>query len=117
VFQPPRRLQDVTDLSELCKALGDPTRLQIMQLLSMARRALCACELEGQFDLSQPTVSHHLRILRQAGLVDSSRRGTWVFYEVNDAVRGKLQRLQQLLGTQAGAATSAVGAEAENEHG
>jgi ArsR family transcriptional regulator len=73
----------VTALAELCKALGDSTRLQMLQLLAGARRALCVCELESQFDLSQPTVSHHLKILRDAGLVQATRRGTWVFYELN----------------------------------
>ena len=96
-YRPPRRLEDVTALSELCKALGDPTRLNLVQLLAMAQRPLCACELESQFDLSQPTISHHLRILREAGLVNTSRKGTWVFYELNSAPFKLLQKLDKLL--------------------
>jgi ArsR family transcriptional regulator len=84
-------------LSDLCKALGDATRLQMLQLLAMAKRPLCACELENQFDLSQPTVSHHLRILRQAGVVSATRRGTWVFYELNAKPLKLLHRLEKLL--------------------
>jgi ArsR family transcriptional regulator, arsenate/arsenite/antimonite-responsive transcriptional repressor len=68
------------DLAAVLKALGDPTRLEIVALLAAARGALCACDVESRFDLSQPTVSHHLRLLREAGLVSGERRGTWVFY-------------------------------------
>jgi len=96
-FRPPRRLEDVTALSELCKALGDPTRLHMLQLLAMADRPLCACELEGPFDLSQPTISHHLRILREAGVVSTTRRGTWIFYELNPGALKLLRKLENLL--------------------
>lgn len=96
-FRPPRRLEDVTALSELCKALGDSTRLNMLQLLAMAQRPLCVCELESQFELSQPTISHHLRILREAGVVRTSRRGTWVFYELNPGPFKLLQKLDKLL--------------------
>jgi len=92
-YQPPRALDDVAALSELCKALGDPSRLQMLQLLAMAKRPLCVCELESQFDLSQPTISHHLKVLRDVGLVNAERRGTWVFYEL---VPGPLRLLRWL---------------------
>lgn len=98
MFVPPRPLHDVSALSELCKALADPTRLQILQLLAMARRPLCVCELENQFNLSQPTVSHHLRLLRDAALVRATRRGTWVYYELNARPLQLLGALQTLWG-------------------
>ena len=100
-FKPPRRLEDVTVLSELCKALGDSTRLQMLQLLAIARRPLCACELESPFDLSQPTISHHLRILREAGVVSTTRRGTWIFYELNPGPLKLLRKLENLLTAEA----------------
>jgi ArsR family transcriptional regulator len=90
-------VKDVAALSELCKALGDATRLSMLQLLAMAQRPLCVCELESQFELSQPTISHHLRILREAGVVNTSRRGTWVFYELNREPFALLRKLESLL--------------------
>ncbi len=96
-FAPPRPVHDVTAMSGLCKALGDATRLSMLQMLAMAQRPLCVCELESQFDLSQPTISHHLRVLREAGLVRTSRRGTWVFYELKREPLALLRRLESLL--------------------
>ena len=64
----------------LCKVMGDETRLGILGLLLASDDALCACEIEACFDLSQPTISHHLRLLREAGLVTTERRGTWIHY-------------------------------------
>jgi ArsR family transcriptional regulator len=69
----------------------------MLQLLAMAKRPLCVCELENQFDLTQPTVSHHLRILREAGVVNATRRGTWVFYELNAKPLKLLRKLETLL--------------------
>jgi ArsR family transcriptional regulator len=62
------------------KALADPTRVAILNRL--AQGEACVCDLNATFDLSQPTISHHLKVLRDAGLVDVSRRGTWAFYRV-----------------------------------
>lgn len=98
-YRPPRALDDVAALSELCKALGDPSRLQMLQLLAMAKRPLCVCELETQFDLSQPTISHHLKVLRDVGVVSAERRGTWVFYELNPGPLQLLRWLDQLTET------------------
>ena len=68
------------------RALSDPTRVAIVNRLA-ANEECCVCDLNAAFDLSQPTISHHLKVLRDAGLVESSRRGTWVFYRlVPDAV-------------------------------
>ena len=80
-------------LAQLFKALADPTRVAIVNRLS-ALDSDCVCDLTTAFELSQPTVSHHLRILRDAGLVEAERRGTWAYYrlvpETVAAVRGAL---------------------------
>jgi ArsR family transcriptional regulator, arsenate/arsenite/antimonite-responsive transcriptional repressor len=62
------------------KALADPVRLRLMSIIASAGEEICVCDLTGQFDVSGPTISHHLRVLREAGLVDCERRGTWVYY-------------------------------------
>ena len=63
----------------LLKALADPVRLRLMSMIAAADEA-CVCDLTAPFALSQPTISHHLRVLREAGLVDAERRATWVYY-------------------------------------
>ena len=63
------------------KALADPARVAIVNRLAAAGE-VCVCDLTAALDLAQPTVSHHLRVLREAGLVESSRRGTWAFYRL-----------------------------------
>ena len=72
---------DVTPLAASLKVLGDPTRMRIIQILA-ANGSVCACDLEEPLGLSQPTVSHHLRQLADAGLVSRQKRGTWAFYQV-----------------------------------
>jgi ArsR family transcriptional regulator len=68
------------------RALSDPTRVAIVNRLASTEEC-CVCDLNAAFDLSQPTISHHLKVLRDAGLVESSRRGTWAYYRlVPDAV-------------------------------
>jgi ArsR family transcriptional regulator len=64
----------------LFKALSDPIRLRLMSIIASAGDETCVCDLTGQFDVSGPTISHHLKVLREAGLVDCERRGTWVYY-------------------------------------
>jgi len=66
----------------VAKALGDPTRIQLIDVLRKNAGQVCVCELVPLFDLSQPTVSHHLKVLRDAGLVGSERRGLWAYYYV-----------------------------------
>lgn len=66
-------------IAGLLKALADPVRLRLMSMIAAADE-VCVCELMVPFDVSQPTISHHLKVLRSAGLVDSERRGTWVYY-------------------------------------
>ena len=67
------------DLATVFKALSDPTRVAIVSRLASGEQC-CVCDLTDTFDLSQPTVSHHLRILRDAGLVEAERRGTFAYY-------------------------------------
>jgi ArsR family transcriptional regulator len=69
-------------MAALAKALGDPVRLQLVDVLRKHAGKVCVCELLPLFDLSQSTISHHLKLLRQAGIVDSERRGLWSFYYV-----------------------------------
>jgi ArsR family transcriptional regulator, arsenate/arsenite/antimonite-responsive transcriptional repressor len=69
-------------IAEIAKALGDPVRLQLIDVLCKHAGKVCVCELVPLFDLSQPTVSHHLKVLRTAGLVGSERRGLWAYYYV-----------------------------------
>ncbi|MBS1843259.1 MAG: helix-turn-helix transcriptional regulator [Actinobacteria bacterium] len=66
----------------VAKALGDPTRIQLIDVLRKNAGKVCVCELVPLFDLSQPTVSHHLKVLRDAGLVGSERKGLWAYYYV-----------------------------------
>jgi ArsR family transcriptional regulator, arsenate/arsenite/antimonite-responsive transcriptional repressor len=69
-------------MATIAKALADPVRLQLVDVLRKHAGKVCVCELVPLFDLSQPTVSHHLKVLRDAGLVDSERRGLWAYYYV-----------------------------------
>lgn len=73
----------------LLKAIADPVRLRLMSIIATADET-CVCELSGEFDVSQPTISHHLRVLREAGWVDSERRGTWVYYRPRPEAIGAL---------------------------
>ncbi len=69
-------------MASIAKALGDPVRLQLVDVLRKHAGQVCVCELVPLFQLSQPTVSHHLKVLREAGLVGSERRGLWAYYYV-----------------------------------
>jgi ArsR family transcriptional regulator len=69
-------------MADVAKALGDPIRLQLVDVLRRHAGKVCVCELVPLFDISQPTLSHHLKRLREAGLVDSERRGLWAYYYV-----------------------------------
>ncbi len=84
-----------TELASLFKALGDPVRLRLLSLIgSQPRGEACVCDLVGAFELTQPTISHHLKVLREAGLVRGDRRGTWVYYRVEPTA---FERLRSLL--------------------
>jgi ArsR family transcriptional regulator len=70
-------------MARVAKALGDPIRMQLVDVLRKHAGKVCVCELVPLFDLSQPTVSHHLKVLREAGIVGSERKGLWAYYYVN----------------------------------
>jgi ArsR family transcriptional regulator len=69
-------------MAEVAKALGDPIRLQLVDVLRKHAGQVCVCELVPLFEVGQPTLSHHLKKLREAGIVDSERRGLWAYYYV-----------------------------------
>ena len=75
--------EDAARMAVVAKALGDPVRLQLVDVLRKHAGKVCVCELVPLFDLSQPTVSHHLKKLRDAGIVGSERRGLWAYYYVH----------------------------------
>ncbi len=88
---------DAKAMAAMFKALGDPVRLRLLSLIASHEGGeACVCDLAGPFDVSQPTISHHLKVLREAGLIDCERRGTWVYYWVLPAA---LDRLGSLLST------------------
>jgi ArsR family transcriptional regulator len=89
-------------MADVAKALGDPVRLQLMSMIASAPDGeICVCDLTPAFELSGPTISHHLKTLREAGLVDSDRRGTWVYYRARPAI---MRQLAALLTVDAGEA-------------
>ncbi|MCD6638589.1 MAG: metalloregulator ArsR/SmtB family transcription factor [Nocardioides sp.] len=83
---------DAARLAPMFKALGDPVRLRMASMIA-ARPEVCVCEITPAFDLSSGTISHHLKTLREAGLVDSERRGTYVYYWINPEAIGALSAL------------------------
>jgi len=78
---PPMPRRAAEELAATFKALSDPTRVAILNRLAGAEEA-CVCDLTAAFDLSQPTISHHLRVLREVGLVVTEARGTWAYYRL-----------------------------------
>ena len=77
----PLDAEQAAELAVVFKALGDPVRLRLLSMIASREGGeTCVCELTPAFELSQPTISHHLKLLRQAGLIDCERRGTWVYY-------------------------------------
>src|SRR5438105_2219932 len=78
---PPLPRREAERLAARFQALADPTRVAIVNRLAQAVET-CVCDLTAAFELSQPTISHHLKVLREAGLVESNRRGTWAYYRV-----------------------------------
>jgi ArsR family transcriptional regulator, arsenate/arsenite/antimonite-responsive transcriptional repressor len=78
--------EQATELAPMFKALGDPVRLRLLSLIAASGSEACVCDLTEAFELTGPTISHHLRVLREAGLVDCQRRGTWVYYWIRPEV-------------------------------
>jgi ArsR family transcriptional regulator, arsenate/arsenite/antimonite-responsive transcriptional repressor len=90
VVYPDVEREEALRMAEVAKALGDPVRLQLVDVLRKHAGKVCVCELVPLFDISQPTLSHHLKKLRDAGIVDSERRGLWAYYYVNPDALGEL---------------------------
>ena len=95
--QEPLSAEQAQQVAPLLKALADPVRLRLMSLVaSHPGGEACVCDLTGAFDLSQPTISHHLKVLHETGLVDREKRGVWVYYR---ARTGALASLGALIGS------------------
>ena len=83
----PLSTQQAERMAPLLKALADPVRLRLLSLVALhADGEACVCDLNDAFDLSQPTISHHLKVLHEVGLLDRSKRGTWVYYAIRPDV-------------------------------
>jgi ArsR family transcriptional regulator len=82
VVHPDVQREAAVGMAQVAKALGDPVRLQLVDVLRNHAGKVCVCELVPLFELSQPTVSHHLKVLREAGIVGSERQGLWAYYFV-----------------------------------
>lgn len=83
--------RDLTAEATLFKALGDPARVLILATLARAEHEVCVCDFTSGLDLNQSTVSHHLKLLKDAGLVNSQRRGTWGYYSLAPDARARLE--------------------------
>lgn len=95
----PLRAADQDRLVAAFKALADPTRLEIVRLVAAQTGPVCVCDIVDRFDLSQPTISHHLKVLRDGGILRSSKLGIWAFYEIEpDAEALLAEAVGSLLG-------------------
>jgi ArsR family transcriptional regulator, arsenate/arsenite/antimonite-responsive transcriptional repressor len=96
VTRQPLTADQAERIAPLVKALADPVRLRLLSLVASHEDGeACVCDLNDAFELSQPTISHHLKLLHEAGLLDREKRGVWVYYRVNG---GALADLAALLG-------------------
>jgi ArsR family transcriptional regulator, arsenate/arsenite/antimonite-responsive transcriptional repressor len=90
----PMKAEQAAKVAALLKALADPVRMQLLSLVASHEGGeACVCDLNEAFDLSQPTISHHLKVLHQAGLLERNKRGVWVYYRVQDEVLDALGKL------------------------
>ncbi|MGW4738516.1 ArsR/SmtB family transcription factor [Nocardia xishanensis] len=103
--RPPMTAETAVEFAAVFKALADPVRLRLLSAIAArADGEACVCDLSAGIDVTQPTISHHLKVLREAGLLTSERRASWVYYRV---VPDALTRLAEVLATEAGAVVSA----------
>jgi ArsR family transcriptional regulator, arsenate/arsenite/antimonite-responsive transcriptional repressor len=87
-------MEQAEQVAPLLKALADPVRLRLLSLVaSHEDREACICDLNDAFDLSQPTISHHMKVLHEAGLVDRDKRGVWVYYRIRPQALASLAAL------------------------
>ena len=83
--------EQAAELARFFKAMGDPVRLRLLSLIASHEGGeACVCDLSDVFELSGPTISHHLKVLREAGLISGERRGTWIYYRVHPEALGRL---------------------------
>lgn len=83
VVRAPLSAEHAGELAQVFKAIGEPVRLRLLSLIaSHAEGEVCVCDLTGAFELSGPTISHHLKVLREAGVIEGERRGTWIYYRI-----------------------------------
>jgi ArsR family transcriptional regulator len=102
IVRQPLTTQTAAELAGVFKALSDPVRLRLLSAIaSREGQEACVCDLSEGIDLTQPTISHHLKVLREAGLLASERRASWVYYRV---IPEALQRLSDVLLVESGAA-------------
>jgi len=87
----------VDESVELLKALADPTRLQMMGVLKRSSQPVCICDFTAAFELSQPTISHHMAKLREAGLVEVTKAGIWAYYRLTDRMDARTRALLDVL--------------------
>jgi ArsR family transcriptional regulator, arsenate/arsenite/antimonite-responsive transcriptional repressor len=85
--------EEAAATAELFKALGDPARVRVLNQIARSGGAVCACDLNGPVGLAQPTVSHHLKKLVEAGLLEREQRGRWAYYSLNDDALSQLGAL------------------------
>ena len=88
--------EDAEATAQVFKALGDPARVKVISMLASAGEPVCACEFPPALGLSQPTVSHHLKKLTEAGLVDREQRGKWAYFSLNEAALEQLEGLVRI---------------------
>src|SRR5438477_1483901 len=95
---PSLSVEEAATTARLFKALGDPARVRILNVLATSDEPVCVCELTPAVGLSQPTVSHHLKKLTEAGLLARERRGVWAYYSIEPAAAERLRALADLKG-------------------
>jgi len=85
------------EIADVLKAVADPTRVQIILCLRAAKEPVCVCDFTATFDLSQPTISHHMAKLRKAGLVEATRQGIWAYYRLKAHLPAHVRKIIEAL--------------------
>ncbi|MCO1656322.1 helix-turn-helix transcriptional regulator [Pseudonocardia sp. S2-4] len=101
--------EQAAELTRSFKAVADPVRLRLLSLIAAHEGGeACVCDLTDAFELSGPTISHHLKVLREAGLITSDRRGTWIYYRIRPEALAELARVLHVDGAMTGAGAAEV---------